>query len=325
MMIKRDNDFMLFGASSTQHVFKGLMLFLSVYIGASLFASILTPPIFWAVEWLNANCHNDLWAYLDKKKVDVYYDRLRWLPIIISLPFIFKSCGLFSLKTLGVGFDKYSRSVFLKFFLLGGFATLFLVALQAIFLGMGIRENANFASACFTSLLGGLILGFLEEIVFRGLIMRCVYSAFGVVSAIVLSSLFFAYKHFKVPSSVVRNMLLNGGHSAEWDTGFLVCYHDAIGILSSFEIVQFLSLFFLAAILCVFYLKTKSLNSAIAFHSATVFVMLFSNKCFYLKDVSKFHLFGAGAITNGIACLVVMLLVFAFAVFVMKTSKRSMN
>ena len=324
-MIERNSDFMLFGADSTQHIFKGLMLFLAVYVGASLFASVLTPPVFWLVEWLNANCHNDLWAYLDKKKVDVYYDRLRWLPIIISLPFIFKSCGLFSLKALGVGFDKYSRKTFVKFLLLGALLTSLLVALQAIFVGMGIRNDVSFVSAFFTSLLAGLILGALEEIVFRGLIMRCVYSAFGVISAIVLSSLFFAYKHFKVPSSVVRNMLPNGGHSAEWDTGFLICYYDAIGISSSFEIVSFLSLFLLAAILCVFYLKTKSLNSAIAFHAGIVFVMLFSHKCFYLKSATKAHIFGEASLTNGFVCFVMMCIMLVFAIFVTKTSERSMK
>ena len=71
--MKRSKDLMLFGANENQHIFKGLLLFLYVYIGASLFASIFTPLAFWLVEWVNANSPCQLTEYLMRKKITIYY------------------------------------------------------------------------------------------------------------------------------------------------------------------------------------------------------------------------------------------------------------
>ena len=97
---------MLFGANETEHIFKGLALFVYVYVGASIFAAIFTPLSYWLTQWLNEIAPNELTAYLLRKRVAIFYDRLRWLPIVIFLPFLLKTCGLFSFKNLGIAFDK---------------------------------------------------------------------------------------------------------------------------------------------------------------------------------------------------------------------------
>ena len=67
--------------------------------------------------------------------------------------------------------------------------------------------------------------------------MRSFYTAIGPISAVVLSSLFFAYKHFKVPDCVWDK--LPGGGSATWDMGFFVAWYDTVGIAYEFGFARF--------------------------------------------------------------------------------------
>ncbi|MBE6413577.1 MAG: CPBP family intramembrane metalloprotease [Verrucomicrobiaceae bacterium] len=321
--MKRSKDLMLFGADENQHIFKGLLLFLYVYIGASLFASIFTPLAFWLVEWVNTNSPCQLTEYLMRKKITIYYDRLRWLPIVISLPLILKACGLLSFKNLGIAFDKQSLKVFAKYWLFGAITVCSIFIIQAIFVGVSERDNIKIANIVFSAISGSLILGFLEEIVFRGLLMRNIYTAFGCISGIILSSLFFAYKHFKVPSEIWK-VLPDNGLSAEWYSGFVVCYYDTIGIGYNFQLIPFLSLFVFGVVLCVFYIKTKSLQSSIAFHAGTVCLMMGFKKFFKLNSYENQFIFGNEWITNGCIGLGTLCLIFIISVLFIKSSKKSL-
>ncbi len=321
--MKRCKDLMLFGADENQHVFKGFLLFLYVYIGASLFASVFTPLIFWLVEWVNANAPCQLTEYLMRKRISVYYDRLRWIPIVISLPFILKACGLLSFKNLGVSFDKPSLKIFGKFWLLGAIAVCSIFAIQIMFVGVSERDGVKIANVILAAVSGSIILSFLEEIVFRGLLMRSIYSAFGVISSVVLSSLFFAYKHFKVPKEI-WHVLPDGGHSADWYSGFVVCYYDTIGIAYDFKLIPFLSLFVFGVLLCVFYIKTKSLLSSIAFHAGAVCLMLSFKKSFKLNSYDNQLIFGNEWITNGLVGLGALCLVLIISILFIKPSKKSL-
>lgn len=315
--MKRAKDLMLFNAGADDHVFRGLLLFLYVYAGASLFASVFTPLAFWLVEWVNANCPCELSQYLARKKIDVYYDRLRWAPIIVALPFILKACGLLSFKNLGIAARGWAVKAFAKFWLVGAAATCLIFAAQAVFVGVKMRPDVSVGSIVFSALLGSLILGFLEEIVFRGLIMRCVYTAIGGISGIVLSSLFFAYKHFKVPDQI-WSVLPDGGHSAQWYSGFVVCYYDTIGISYDFALVPFLSLFVFAVVLCMFYVRTKTLLSPIGFHAGAIFCMMIFSKTFELVSRQNEFIFGNEWLTNGCVGLGALTAVLLFSIFFMK-------
>ena len=321
--MKRSKDLMLFKADENEYVFKGLLLFLYVYIGASIFAAIFTPLVFWLVEWINTNWPCQLSEYLMRKRISVYYDRLRWIPIIISLPFILKECGLLSFKNLGISFDKHSLKIFGKFWLLGAIAVCSIFAVQILFVGATARDGLKIASILFAAISGSIILSFLEEIVFRGLLMRSIYTALGSISGIVLSSLFFAYKHFKVPKEIWK-VLPDGGHSAEWYSGFVVCYYDTIGISYNFQLIPFLSLFVFGVLLCIFYIRTKTLLSSIAFHSGAVCLMMCFKKSFKLNSYDNQFIFGNEWITNGCVGLGALCLVLLISILFIKQSKKSL-
>ena len=322
--MKRSEDLMLFNAKPYEHVYKGLFLFLAVYIGASLFASILTPPTYWLVEWVDKINPCRLTKYLLGKRVDIFYDRLRWAPIVVALPWVLKYCGLLSWRNLGIAFDKYSLKLAAKFWSTGLCIAALVYAVQTLFAGAKINAEAAVLNVVVSAVLGSVILGFLEEIVFRGLIMRCVYTAIGAVSAIVLSSLFFAYKHFKVPSSIWNHMPENG-HAATWDSGFLTCYYDTVGIAYEFEPIEFASLFLFGSLLCMLYVRTRSLLAPISFHAGAIFCMMIFSKCFELGTNEYAFWLGTKWFSDGVLGLCVCALFLLYTVFFMKDSGRSLR
>ena len=320
--MKREKDLMLFGASENEHVYKGLLLFLYVYFGASLFAAVTTPLAYWLTEWVNANYPCRLSEYLLTKRVDVFYDRLRWAPIVVALPFILKACGLLSWRNLGVSFDSRALKNFAKFWIFGFAAVAAIIAFQVYVAGASEKPDARIGSIIFGAVTGSIILGFLEEIVFRGFLMRGLYTAFGALSGMALSSLFFAYKHFKVPREIYNN-LPDGGHTALWYSGFQSFYYDAVGISYSFKLIPFLSLFVFGMVLCMLYAKTKSLTSSIAFHAGAIFLMMIYSKAFSLKTQEYEFWIGNQWITNGCVGLCALLIAFALACGI-KNSKNSL-
>jgi len=319
---------MLFGLNIWEYSFKGLWLFFGVYLGATLFAALLTPPVYLFAQFLNETFATETTKWLVGKGVDTFYDRLRWIPIVVGLPWVLGKCGLLSFKNLGLSFDADNPQKFFKFFATGAGVALLVFALQFFYAGAGVKDGVGFgavAGAMLAGLFGALILGFLEELVFRALIMRSFYTAFGALSAVILSSLFFAYKHFKVPSDVWQN-IPGGEHAASWDTGFFVAYYDTIGVFINFNPLVFFTLFALGVLLCLMYLYTRSLGAPIAFHAGAVWVIAIFRKLFTpgpaaheLRDI-----FGGKALTDGyvpLAALCVLCIAFFALIWLRQRNK----
>jgi len=316
-MFKRDKSMMLFGLDENQSSYKGLLLFLFVYLGATLFASVFTVPAYWGVQWLHSVSPCDLTDYLLKKGMRVYFDRLRWIPILIGLPWVLAKCGLFSLSNLGISFDKLHLRCFLRYLLIGFSLGIFIIAAQLFFTDVSYKGNFTFLTMFKTALgsaVACMILGFLEELVFRGLIMRSAYSAWGVWSAMIFSSLFFAYKHFKVPKTIWQN--IPSVDVPTWDLGFLAAYYDSVGILYTMNIPVFLSLFMFGMLLCAIYIRTKTLMAPIALHAGIVFCIQNYKKYFNVNPDAMRDFFGSAGMTDGYLAL--GLLSFLFLLLVIR-------
>ena len=163
------------------------------------------------------------------------------------------------------------------------------------------------------ALAGALVVAFLEEIIMRGLIMRSFYTAAGPITAIILSSLFFAYKHFKVPASIWSH--LPGGGSATWDMGFFVAWYDTVGIAYNFSFTQFAGLFMFGAFLCILYIKTKSLWPCIGFHGGLVFCLMMYRKVFDITQNGPRGILGGAGMTDGWLALGILTIMCAAALF----------
>lgn len=198
----------------------------------------------------------------------------------------------------------------------------FIFLMQIIFTKVKVESISvkDFLSVLWQSIIGALILGFLEELIFRGLILRCFYTAWGAFLGISLSSAFFAYKHFKVPGVIWNSIDL---HTAHWYSGFTVAYYDAIGIFMTFNLLEFLSLFLFGSYLCTIYVTTKTLYSSIAFHFAAVLTIMLHRSIFSpdMSDSLRIFFGGTGA-TNSYLAVILLSIMILLQLFFDKKSRE---
>ena len=315
-IFKRDSEFMLLGLGAEEKSYRGALMFVGVYLGACLLAACFTAPSRWLVEWVDNVSPCRLSEYLMRKKLYVYFNRLCYFFIIIGLPYIMGKLRLFSFANLGLKLEKDSLRVYGKCFLCGVLMAVSVFALQMIFC------DVEFAHKSFVKVLGALagaaasafVVGLLEETIFRCLIFRCFYTAFSPLFALVFTSAFFAYKHFRVPRSIYGSIAGNTG----FDAGFTVAYYDSFGIFYEFSAIAFASLFVFGAMLNIVYLRTKNLWAPAAVHSGIVFMMLSYGRLFTMKSAPNIF-FGTSKMTDGFLSILIMIV---FTAIFLKFGKR---
>jgi CAAX protease family protein len=295
----RDRRFVLFGLERGEVSWRGLGLLAVVFLGSLILAGALLPVLYWADEWVvtNLNYH---WArlFLDNR-VEKVFDFLRWAPIIAALPWLLWLCRLRSLDALGL---NYSRGAFLA--LLSKFLTgVALVATLA--LGQMVFGTTIFSPRAQLSLMQivgwiaialiiSLSVAVVEEVVFRGFILRLFYTATRYTwLALVLSSIFFAYTHFKIPPEQTMNAV-----SVDWATGWRDAYWMLIGISAEFDIRRFAALWILGMMLGTLMLRAGSLWPGIGLHAGLVFTALLYHD--FVQDVGQAGFFwGSNALIDG--------------------------
>ena len=289
--------------------FSGLFYLVVIYLGAILFAGVLSPFLYWAVQYWQVHFPNELNTYLIGKGLDVYFDRLRWVPLLLGITWMLKICKLDSLKALGFVFKNQGLTLILKGLLIAFLLTGTLIVGNAK--AASIREGMNLSLSVkiiITSLCSGLLLSVLEETVFRGFILRLFSNAFRPITALVLCSLFFAYTHFKIPDDVFASSIKD----VHWYSGLLIAYWTLVGITHSFHFWTFFNLFLLGLVLGLLTLKTKNLMFSIGFHMGIIWFLFCFKK---ILDIHGNHPFfgGSGSFTEAPA-VTLMLIVFLWAI-----------
>lgn len=323
MILKKEKPLMLFGLDIWQSSYRGLKLFLGVYVFATLFAAVLTPPIYAIAKWYNSTFHSETTQWLVDKGVDNFFDRIRYIPIILALPWILKKCSLLSLKNLGLTPSADNLIKFLKYFAFGIILAVAIFAVQIAFTDVVISPETNsarIAKAIFGGLLGALAVAFIEELVFRALVLRCFYTAWGAFSGILFSSLFFAYKHFKVPNSIWDNIDV---HSSSWDIGFIVAYYDTVGVFMTFDPLMFATLTVFGMALSAMYLYTRSLGSPIGFHAGIVWmIFVFNSFLANCNDAQTMRIVGSMKLSDGWVGLIVLSVIFIVFTLAIRRRQR---
>lgn len=315
-MFKTEKELMFFGLNPDQRSYEGLKLFLLVYLGASIFASIFTAPSYWLVQWINSINPTETTQWILDKRIAIYYNRLCYAATIILIPYMMKRCHLFSISNLGLPFNKDALKTFIRFFVIGLALAGVVFTCQYLFCDVTLKDVSFprvlniFAGA----ILCGLIVGFLEEVVMRCLIMRSIYTAWGTLAGVVLSSLFFSYKHFRAPKVLLKE-ISRGIDTPSWDIGFIVSWYDTVGIAYNFHLIQFLTLFVFGAVLCMLYIRTKTLWAPIAMHASLVFGIQSFKKIFDSTPCENVKYFGSAGMTNGYLALVLLIIIFVVLCF----------
>lgn len=264
---QREDRWMLFGLSREAFSARGLWLLMAVYFGAMLVAAILAPWVFWGARaWVESSpgwWNGWLEGRLDLSDFPRYFDRLRWLPVLICLPFLMRACGLWSFRKLG--FRGAPGNGFLGGLMLGLLTLIPLALLQALAEGVlwQVPAISTLLGMAAGALAGACLLALLEETIFRGFILRLFYTALRPWWAIVLSALFFAWTHFKrVPWSETQEITI-------W-CGFEVADLTLASAILTLEAIPFLNLFLAGIVLNLAFLRTGSLWLAIGLHAGWV-------------------------------------------------------
>ena len=299
MGLHREREFLLFGLGAEVRSWRGVWLLLGVFLGAMVFAAIFSPPVYWAMTaWAQAY-PNDLNTYLAAKDFPRYFDRLRWLPVIIVFPWLLKVCGLWSWRALGMrGGPGWWRSMLSWFG--AGIVMLGLVAATQAF-GIGIGPKGAWSSlevfhVVAVAVLAGMILALLEESVFRGLVLRIFYTAMRPLPAVFIASIFFAIVHFKkIPAEIWSDETV-----VTWGSGFYVGFWTLLSVGTTFEWIKFLNFFLTGLVLCLLFLKTRSLWPCIGLHAGWVaFRQIYGN--FYSAGNGEFNwLWGSERMIDGL-------------------------
>jgi len=118
------------------------------------------------------------------------------------------------------------------------------------------------------ALAGALLVGLVEEAVFRGGLFGGLQESMGPVAAAFVSSFIFAVLHFAEPipsAGVVR------GH---WDSGLSMVPDLFCGLLTGADVQPFiLTVFVMALVLCLFFRRQGSIYFIVGLHAGWVWVI----------------------------------------------------
>ena len=299
MRFHRDRQFLLFGLDEKGKSWRGVGLLALIYLGAMLFASFFAPVVYFSLQAWAERAPNALNTYLAAKDFPRYFDRVRWLPVLLFLPWLLKHCDLWSWTRLGYGrISGYWRPL-LGWFLIGWALLMVVAGLQTLSYGLDIRSGLDSSDVLFSALgalVSALIVALLEETIFRGVVLRLVYSALETVPAILLSALFFAFVHFKkIPSPIWTDET-----PVNWLSGFVVGFWTLLSVVTTFDPYTFATTFLAGVSLSIVFLWKGSLWPCVGLHPGWVGFRLFYRDVFELDPGRADILLGTTAIVDGL-------------------------
>jgi membrane protease YdiL (CAAX protease family) len=211
----------------------------------------------------------ELFQHFIDKGFGKFFDRAQLISLVILLfPFL-KICGFHSLEDIHL--TKIRGRKFLLTFG-GGF-----ILACTIFAWLSLHNVSVFKPVVvkvyfwnlFKFAMGAISIGFLEEIIFRGIIFNLFSRNLNAICSILLASLFFAYCHLKVGN----NLKVNTADVTIF-SGFRCIIPMIMSIGHGFNPLNFLNLTTFGVLLSLLLLRNKSLLSPIAFHMGVVFALM---------------------------------------------------
>ncbi|MDR1528066.1 MAG: CPBP family intramembrane metalloprotease [Puniceicoccales bacterium] len=247
----------------------GIILFGIFYLCTLCLAAVLAPALFYATKFLANRLPVESFQHFIDKGFEKFFDRAQLISLLILLfPFL-KVCGFHSLED--IYFVKICRRKFLLTFI-GGF-----ILTCTIFAWLSLHNISIFkpvvAKVYFWNLfkftMGAISIGFLEEIIFRGIIFNLLSRNFNITCSMLLASLFFAYCHLGVGNNLRIDIA-----DVTIFSGFRCIIPTIMSIGRGFNSLNFLNLMAFGVLLSLLLLKNKSLLCPIAFHMGTVFALM---------------------------------------------------
>lgn len=304
---------------------RGLWLLLGLYVGTLLAAAVATPPIYlgfhaWA-ESVGPEGPSIL-VYLGEKDFPRYFDRIRWLFVLVALPWLCRRTGLASATALGLrpgpfpgsGADPAIRRRTLGW-IAAGVATVAVVTAGQLGSGTAsvvLPEGVgDLAAGLVYALASAALVGFLEELVFRGVVFQLVRATLRLLPAALVAALFFALMHFqRIPSSAWPDGGPDGA-PVTWATGFVVAWKSLASIPTTLDPATLAALVLAGVILCLVFARSGSLWPAVGLHAGWVGTAQLHRRWIEIDPEARTALWGGRQMIDGAAALVCLALLAA--------------
>lgn len=309
---RRDERYILFALPTGQTSWRGVAMLAAVFFGSLAAVVVLTPLVFQLLDlWAKSGVS---WAEAFLRKGDVrFFSGLRWIVILLCLPAIFWACRLTSLRAIGLPQGVPHLKVWTWWMAIG----LLLVALLGLAQNVaGVAELKHDWSGLWKEIPLRFMQGFVgavgEEVIFRGLVLMVFYTATGRPwLALVLTALFFAYTHFKVPDAAWAG----AGKVDRADVGWFIAYWMLTGIGVGFDLQRFTTLFALGLVLGVLALRAGTLWAAIGLHAGLVMGVLIYKGHYDVKAGADSAMWGGPGLIDGWATALAIFVLVAIVLF----------
>lgn len=239
---------------------RAFALFVALLAGSLVLAAALTYP-----AWL-------LVGLVSIEPVHRVMNRVAMLIALVGLIVLTRRLGLSSREAMGYGLP---RREFIRQLIIGWLCGVgLMLPLVGLLLGLDVRElkpgyDGNFLTLIAGGIVSGLIVAFIEETFFRGVLVTAVARTSGTVAAIVAPSLLYAAVHFlggklRVPADEVA-----------WVHGYTVLsklferYAQPLTFIDSF-----IALAMLGVLLALVRLRTGAIAACVGLHAAGVCAIL---------------------------------------------------
>jgi len=288
---------------------------LAIYFGCTFIGGALLAP--WVYALTGALAPQAGWiAELADKPFHRYVNRSYQFMAVMGLwPFL-RSVGADSWQAVGLVPMKRAGRQWLHGFVIG-FISLALVVGLAMSSGARILKTYLSTGDIGERILGAaataLVVGFLEELLFRGTLFAALRRAHHWMLALGVSSLIYAFLHFlqKPPSP----------ETVHWYSGVVTLVRMLDGLTVPTELVPGLfSLFLAGSILAYGYHRTGSLYFPIGLHAGWVFWLRSWGAVTMTIDQSNQWVWGTGKMYDGWLAFAVLASVLAG--YIMLTTRR---
>lgn len=217
----------------------------------------------------------------------------------------------------GFDFSMPWKKLFLYGFLFGALAVGVIVAWQTGFGPRYLRspiQAQDMIERFFKGAISGILVGILEEFFFRGFVYRMIAKRTQVFFALIASSVFYAATHFLDNGQIFIPDNPSIGDAFRLLFGYLEPFvHSKSEILP-----EFIGLFVFGLLLCLAFIRTRSLFMSIGLHAGAVFAIKFQHSFIRkpLEDV-VYPFFGRSPDYDGLfewaVLAVLMIFVWVFA------------
>ncbi|MFL6593990.1 MAG: CPBP family intramembrane glutamic endopeptidase [Chthoniobacterales bacterium] len=230
------------------------------FVATVLFGALLAPPLYWGAQALIAHGHL---GFLAKFGFESFFHRALLIGAIVFFWPLLRSLGVRSFRDLGLEKNpKCARDVFAGF----GIAAVPLLCFAAGLLVFGIYSfRSASAGAVASRWIAAAVVPFIEEPLFRGLILGVLLRSCTPRIATLITSAFFAIIHFLKPPDDTSSIVT-------WTSGFasvanaFAQFAEPLLVLAGFT-----TLFLLAWILADARIRTRSLWLPIGLHAGWIF------------------------------------------------------